>query len=282
MRLNDTLKALGRRWYLVILGVAVTAGACFFIYEQIPVKYEAQGSLVLMPPSATVGDEGNPYLFLGGMGQALDVLTRHVNAAEVAEPVLEDHPDTSYTVEPDRATSGPIIQVSAVGLTPDATMSVLHAALQTVPVSLDAMQDEVSIEDRLRIGLMTVVIDTEATKDDKQRLQLLIFAAAGGLVGTVLVTGMIDGLVVAARKRKIDRAAALLDDDALDDDDLIGLTGAPVRKSSSSGASSDRPRRERVPADRSTSVETGRDTNPRPKRKGSTDKNPLQGVGAPR
>ena len=276
MRLKDTLKGLLRRWYVVLLGASLTAGACFFVYDQIPVKYEAQGSLVLMPPEATVGDEGNPYLFLGGMGQALDVLTRHVNAAEVAEPVLEEHPDTSYTVEPDRASSGPIIQVSAVGLTPDATMAVLHAALQTVPISLDAMQDELTIEDRLRIGLMTVVVDNEPTKDDKQRLQLLIFAAAGGLVGTVLLTGMIDGLILSARKRKRERDAALLDDE---EDDFVLAEDAP-RPEKRTRISP--PLREPVAEDDPVGKNRVGNDQPAPSRTKRSAKRPLQGVGAPR
>lgn len=205
MRLAETLSVLKRRWYVVLAGLLLTATGCYYIYAQVPATYEAKGSVVLMPPSSTVGDEGNPYLFLGGMGQALDVLTRHVNAAEIVEPVLDDYPDTSYTIEPDRDTSGSIIQVVATGSTPDATMDVLAAALQTIPVSLDAMQDELAIEDYLRIGLMTVVVDTEPTVEQKQRVQLLIFAAAGGSVGTLLFAGMLDGLVLSLRRRKADR-----------------------------------------------------------------------------
>lgn len=200
MRLAETLSVLKRRWYLVVAGVLLTAVGCFYVYDRVPTTYEAKGSVVLMPPSATVGDEGNPYLFLGGMGQALDVLTRHVNAAEIVEPILEDHPDTNYTIEPDRDTSGSIMQVIVTGPDPSTTMDVLHEALSTIPISLNAMQDELLIEDYLRIGLMTVVVDTEPTADQKQRLQLLIFAAVGGIVGTVLLTGMIDGMVLSLRR----------------------------------------------------------------------------------
>ncbi|GGE91732.1 hypothetical protein [Mycetocola zhadangensis] len=203
MRLAETFSVLKRRWYLVVAGLLLTATGCYYIYAQVPATYEAKGSVVLMPPSATVGDEGNPYLFLGGMGQALDVLTRHVNAAEIVDPVLDAHPGTSYTIEPDRDTSGSIIQVVATGPAADETMDVLAAALDTIPISLDAMQDELSIEDYLRIGLMTVVVDTEPTIEQKQRVQLLIFVAAGGIVGTLLLAGLIDGILLSKRRRKL-------------------------------------------------------------------------------
>lgn len=201
MRLRDTMNALRRRWYLLALGLVVTAVGCFFVFDQTPADYEARGSMVLMPPPATVGDEGNPFLFLGGMGQALDVLNRHVNAAEVTEPVLDAHPGTTYTIDPDPSTSGSIIQIVATGPSPKAAMAVLYDALGTVPVALDAMQNDLQIEDYLRISVMPVVVDDEATKDDKDRLQALIFAAATGIVATILLVGIVDGVLLSAGRR---------------------------------------------------------------------------------
>lgn len=196
MRLRETVGAMIRRWYIMLLGLLLTAGLSWIVQERVPVTYQATGSQVLMPPSATVGTEGNPYLYLGGMSQALDVLIRHATAVEVVTPVLENFPQTNYSVEADRSTSGSILVVTAQGPTPEETLDVLHAAMDEVPAALKAMQDELAISDKLRINVRTVVVDRQATKDDQSQMRLTILAAGGGIVGTIVLTAMVDGLLI--------------------------------------------------------------------------------------
>jgi hypothetical protein len=199
MRLRELIRSLVSRWYIVLAGLVLTGAACGLVYNRVPATYEASGSLVLMPPTSTVGETGNPYLYLVGMGQALDVLTMQANAAEVRNPVLSKFNDTGYILEADRSTSGAIVRVKATGHSPDATMGELKAALDTVPATLTAMQDELSIAEHSRITLKTIVVDRKAAKDNKAQAQLLIVAAGAGLVGTVLLSRMLDGVLVARR-----------------------------------------------------------------------------------
>jgi hypothetical protein len=202
MRVLETISSLVRRWYIMLFGLLLTAGMCWAVQERVPVTYEAKGSQVLMPPSATVGAEGNPYLYLGGMSQALDVLIRHVTAAEVTKPVLDAFPDTKYSVQADRSTSGSILVVSASGSTPEATLGVLHSALDKIPVALKGMQDELAIADKFRIDVRTVVVDSQATKDDQSQMRMMMLAAAAGIVGTVLLTAMVDGFLSGRKKAR--------------------------------------------------------------------------------
>jgi hypothetical protein len=207
MRLKELIKTLARRWYIVLAGLALTAGACAVVFEKIPATYEATGSLVLMPPSATVGENGNPYLYLVGMSQALDVLTRRANASEVRNPILERFPGVTYSVDADRSTSGAVVLVKAAGPSPSATMDGLKAAMETVPATLSAMQDELSVKDYLRINLRTIVVDHEPTMENKTQLQLIIVAAGAGLVGTLLLARMLDGLLASRRDERDSLAA---------------------------------------------------------------------------
>lgn len=200
MRVRETLSSLLRRWYILVVGLLLTAAMCWAVQGRIPVTYEAKGSQLLMPPSATVGAEGNPYLYLGGLSQALDVLIRHVNAAEATKPVLRAFPGTVYSVEADPSTSGPILVISASGTTADGTLGVLNAALDKVPAALKDMQDELAIADNLRINVRTVVVDGQATKNNQSQMRLMLLAAGAGTVGTVLLTAMMDNFL-SGRKR---------------------------------------------------------------------------------
>jgi len=199
MQLKELIKSLARRWYVVLAGLALTAGVCAVVYEKVPATYEASGSLVLMPPSATVGTTGNPYLYLVGMSQALDVLTRRANAAEVRGPILDNFPAMTYSVDADRSTSGAVVVVKVSSPSPSETMGGLKAALATVPVTLKAMQDELSVPDFSRINLKTIVVAPESTMDNKAQLQLIIVTAGAGVVGTVLLARMLDGLLLTRR-----------------------------------------------------------------------------------
>lgn len=199
MRVRETVGSLLRCWYILAAGLLLTVAMCWVVQGRVPVTYEAKGSQVLMPPSATVG-EGNPYLYLGGLNQALDVLVRRVSAPEATKPVLRAFPGTEFTVQADGSTSGPILVIAASGPTQEATLGILQAALDKVPVALKDMQDELAIADRVRISVRTVVVDGQAAKNNQAQMRLVLLAAGAGAVGTVLLTVMIDNFL-SSRKR---------------------------------------------------------------------------------
>ena len=125
MRLTETLKSLGRRWYVVVLGLAVTLGMGYLVDIKVPSTYQAEGSILLMPPDSTVGAAGNPYLYLGGLNQALDVLVRRASAIEVSGPILEKYPDSTYTVDPDRTIASPIVIVTTESPSSEASLKLM-------------------------------------------------------------------------------------------------------------------------------------------------------------
>ncbi|MER2137961.1 MAG: hypothetical protein ABS909_08900, partial [Arthrobacter sp.] len=145
MTTPQSLKVILRRWYLVVSGILFTAVLCWGASQVVPPSYDARGSMVLMPPPAAVGDEGNPYLQLGGMSEALDVLVRQANAPAVRDQVLEAYPSATYTIEPDRSTSGSIVVVQATAETEAESLTVLDQALETLPAVLTRMQDELAV-----------------------------------------------------------------------------------------------------------------------------------------
>lgn len=202
MNLAETFAGVVRRWYIFLVGLIATAGLAWGAYQYVPPTYEASGSILLMPSEATVGEDGNPYLFLGGMTEALDVLIRRSNAAEIQESLLKRFDGASYTIQPDRMTSSPIVVVSVEAPSNEVALALLQAAMTTVDRNLDSMQNELSVVPRKRIHAKELVVDPEATVNSKMQIQLAIVAVGGGVLGTFMLTGFMDGLLNQRRLRK--------------------------------------------------------------------------------
>lgn len=201
MWLRDMVFSLWRLWYVVLAGLMVTAYVCYFLNQSVPSNYKAQGSLVMMPPSSTVGPDGNPFLFLGGMSQALDILAAKVSSEEIAKPIVDPFQGTSYVAEPDRSTSGSVLLISVSSGNQSDIMDVLNSAVAAVPGVLKEMQDAQNIPEESRLGLMTLVVDKKPTEETKTRTASVLGAAGFGAALTVLLTGFIDGRILARRPR---------------------------------------------------------------------------------
>jgi hypothetical protein len=211
MQLTDTLNSMMRRWYLVLTGLALTVGVAWMAYATIPPRYEAAGSVLLMPSEATVGDEGNPYLYLGGMNDAMDVLIRRTNAPEVQQQLLADHAGATYTVEKDATTQSPIVVVTVASGTDGDAVAVLQDTLSAVHAKLGEMQDDLSIPQERRISLKELVVDDVAAKNTKTPVQVAVAAAGAGGVATLLLTGVIDGYLVRRGRAHHGRRASVED-----------------------------------------------------------------------
>ena len=200
MQLRNLGKSLTRRWYFVLLGLALASILCTVMYQRIPLNYKAQGSIVLLPPAVNVVN-GNPYLYLGGMGQALDVLTRKLASDDVKTPISDRFPDVDYVAETDRTTSGSILLVTVQGRDQAEAMGALGAILNQVPSTLESMQVALSVPATARITTMKLLVDSKPTVDSKTRTQVVMAAAAGGLTLTLLLTGLLDGLLLGRKAR---------------------------------------------------------------------------------
>lgn len=204
MYLRDLAAGLRRRWYLVIVGFLLTGGLAAYTYSVAPVTYEARASMLLLPSKAWTEMIGvdNPYLSLTGMGPALDVLTRRVDADRVRLPVERRFPDTEYVISADTSTSGPVVLIETTGPTGARALDVLGRVRSEVEDSLVAMQEELDVSADSQIDLIDVFVDEKATIDMSIVLRLSVAAGIGGVLLTILLTGLIDGLVVNRRARR--------------------------------------------------------------------------------
>lgn len=203
MYLRDLMRSLARRWYFLIVGLLVTAGLAFAAFRVIPVTYESQASLVLLPPKTSTQTVGNPFLLLGGLSQAVDILTRTVQADQVSGPLLEGNPGASFTIDADRSTTGPIILITSTAPTAAESLAMTADVAAAVPKSLTALQTSLVVPTNSRIGVMTLTVDEKGTLDAKSRTEAVLGIAAAGVVLSVFLIGLIDGLLRSRRRRGV-------------------------------------------------------------------------------
>lgn len=212
-----------RRWYVVIICVALTAAGAFAVGRTVQPAYQSTVTVVLLPPPAVVTEEGNPYLFMGGLDQALSVLSVKLNSAEVAETLL--NVGESYEIAKDPNGPGPLITITAEAGSGPRSEELRDAILDRLPVDLKVMQDDLAVTPESQIGAMTLVQSDEPERMVKEQLRLVLAMAALGLGMTVLVTGVLDRWMLARAARRQERRARDDDEPTVGDQVEERMTG---------------------------------------------------------
>lgn len=227
MLLRDLGNGLLRRWYFVVIGLLLTAGAALLLSSVVPPVYKGTARVVLIPPESLVTPGGNPYLFLGGLDQALSVLNVRLGSGSVQEKILKGHAGTGYVAEKDIASSGPIILITSEGESPASSLQVLDDVLKVVPQNLEIMQDQLNVPSSSRITAMTIVRESEPQIDGKAQLRAVLAALALGVCVTVLATGLLDRLISSRTGTQRRRRKDLGEDDQPQDGPSPGDDPAP-------------------------------------------------------
>jgi hypothetical protein len=202
MYLRDLYASVKRRWYLVVLGALLTVSLAFVVYVQAPVKYGATGSVALVPPATAVISGDNPFLYMGGLEQALGILTAKLNSDEVQRDILGRHDAVEYSTIRDPSTNGPIVLVTVTGATADETLGALTDVLAAVPQNLNSLQDSLHLTENSKMTSMPLSSDEEAEINDSTRTRTVLTLAAGGVAGTLLLTGHFDKILLRRRAGK--------------------------------------------------------------------------------
>lgn len=202
MFVRDILVSCLRRWYFVVAGLLITGFITYYAFSMVSPTYEAKASVVLIPPSVAVTVGDNPYLYLGGLEQALGVLQVKVASPEVSAALLDKFPGSSIAITKDGTTSGPIMAVTVGAESPEATMQLLKGTLELIPSTLVSLQMELKVPAKSVITVMSLSSDIEPTKISKKQIQMTAMAGVGGLAATLLLTGFIDRLMSREKRSK--------------------------------------------------------------------------------
>lgn len=211
MNVADTLRGLLRRWYIVVPGFLLAIAAAAGAYIVVSPGYERTATQLLMPGAGTVPPGAtNPYLYLGGLTQAADIVVRVMQSDEVAGVVAAEHPGVQLEVERDPNVSGPAIQITVTASSDEAAARALSAMVGQTGEVLERLQVDqgVTADDQMTVSTLTE--DQESTLQQRSRLVMSAGVGFAVVVLTVLVASLVDGLIRRVRRsgRKGTRLAA--------------------------------------------------------------------------
>lgn len=222
MNLADTLRGLLRRWYITFPGLAVAFAVALGAWYAVPPTYERSATQLLLPGKQNMPVDSNPFLFLGGLSSAADVVVRAVGAKNVLDEVLETHPGTTVNVARDGSSAAPFIVITVTSRSDSEAGQVLSQLLGRTGTVLASLQKSQRIPADGRITVETVSVDTKGTL--QQRNRLVATVAAGVVVAALalLLAAMTDGLMRQRRRRTkrsgLDHGADERDPEAVDDE----------------------------------------------------------------
>ena len=204
MGIREIFGALGRRWYVVALGVLLTLGAGWQVYQITPPEYTARSLTLLLPPEGarTVETEGaNPFLSLSGLDLTARVVVATYSSTAFAEELEEFSPYAEVEVVIDDSTRGGIIAVEAKDRGEQQTLATLDHVTQSVAERLVSLQQEVGVAEKDTVRSMLLAIDTEPERDYQSLIRMLVIVIGGGLGATFALAILLDVALIRRRRR---------------------------------------------------------------------------------
>ena len=225
MNLADTLRGLLRRWYIVVPGIVLAVAAAIGAFATVEPGYERTATQLLLPGEGTVPKgTTNPYLFLGGLTQAADIVVRVMQSDEVLGPVVSEYPGTEVQVQRDPMVSGPVIQIVVTAKSDAAAEGSLAALVDQTAVVLAQLQTAQNVDTDDMMTVSTLTMDTTSSLQQKTRLVISAGVGLAVVVLTLLLASLIDGLSRRTRRSGRQRTGVTTVEatelDALDDADV--------------------------------------------------------------
>lgn len=208
MRLQDFWTTLMRRWYLALIALVLAIGGTFYIVDKVGPTYEAEGSVLVFPPVATVQREtelqtqGNPYLVLNGVSQARDIVIRALTSKSTLDELADQYPDATFEATPDFTNSAPIILITTDAGSAEEATAALSAIMDRVPKILDDLQSGLDLPSQAMITSRPLVADNEPDAKHSNQIRAGIVAAVLALGIGLLLVGLIDGLLTGRTNKK--------------------------------------------------------------------------------
>jgi hypothetical protein len=203
----DVIRALGRRWYVLVAGLLMTAGLAWGAYSITPPTYTANGLVLLLPSETSVGPGGNPFLALSNLDQPAGILVAYFSGATAQAEVKANAPTAQYQVSINSSTRGPIIEVDVTDKSAKGALSALDYLTAQIPVELQNLQKQVDAPADAVITSMPLTVDAKAKADYSGTIRMVITAIIVGLLVTGLVAFGLDGLLLHRRARQQAQAA---------------------------------------------------------------------------
>jgi hypothetical protein len=203
-----SLQTFRRNWLVVCVGVLITTVLGFTVSQLVPITYTASAQLVLLPPhsrSRSGTETGNPaarnpYLGLAGLQSTADLVARAMMDDETIT-MLGEAGVSSYIVQFDTLSAGPILRVDVEERSPQQAVSSLKVVLKAVPDTVSRLQASASVESDQFITARTIARPGKPVASAKSQLRAVAVVVVAGFVVTVLATSYIDAWRIRRRYR---------------------------------------------------------------------------------
>lgn len=205
MKFADTLRGLLRRWYIVFPGILITVSIVLGAWFIIPTGYERSATQLLIPGASSMPEGANPYLFLGGLSPAADVLARAIGSQNVLNEVVKEHPGVKIEISRDVTTAGPIILITVTANSNASAKEVLGLLVDRTATVLEDLQRVENIPAANRITVIPLTVDTQSVLQQRSRLLGAAGAGITGLILTLLTAGFVEG---ASQQRRRSRPSS--------------------------------------------------------------------------
>lgn len=202
MSLSQILLVLGRRWYVVALGLLLTLGLAYGALVVTPPAYEARGTILLMPSKEQLSTGGrNPFLQLDALGGPAGIVIARLSGDQARDLVAERAPFAEFGVEADANMRGPGIQAVVSDRSPGETLATLDFVLSLITDTLAQVQAEQGVPKSAIVGSMRLVVDNKAERVTTATVRSVVAALALGLLTTASLVFGIDALAQRRRRR---------------------------------------------------------------------------------
>ncbi|MET0829379.1 MAG: hypothetical protein ABWY26_07665 [Microbacterium sp.] len=199
-----------RRWYIVLPGLLLAGLIAAGVWAAVPPEYDRSATQLLVPGETSVPEGGNPYLYLGGLAPAADVLVRAIGSENVLNEVVDEYPGVDVRIVRDTTTAGPIILITVTASTDAAAEDVLTMLVDRTATVLGEFQEVENIPEANRMTVIPVTVDEQST--ERSRNRALAATGVGFIVAVLalLVASIVDGS--SQRRRERDEASIGQDD----------------------------------------------------------------------
>ncbi len=201
MNLVETLRGLLRRWYITFPGLVLAIAAAVGAWMVVPVQYERTATQFLLPGAASMPENSNPFLYLGGLSYATDVVVRALGSENVLNEVTEDNPGVAVTVARDGSTSGPVVVTTVTATDDELAGAVLESLVGKTEGVLSELQDGEDIPADNRISAVTLTVDERGEVQQRNRLVATVGIGLAIAAVTLLTAGLVDGVTRQRRRR---------------------------------------------------------------------------------
>jgi hypothetical protein len=201
---------------LPVLGLMLL-GAFYVIAIKQPVYQTASSYILLNPPAAPTPDEvardpklgvgtDNPYTRYSDQSIVVQVLASRLSGDDARAELAREGADPRYTVAPSSnfGFSAPIVQITAVGVTPAAAVKTADVVGLAMTRELDRMQQQHGTAPRYRIDAQEVAAahDARLKASGKLRSLVAVFVLCGILLFVVVSIADAVGTIRSQRRAR--------------------------------------------------------------------------------